>query len=51
MPEHHDTDQNYFGEDYYDDCDNQSYDSEIRNDPYAVAERLHKISEQNPITK
>jgi len=51
MPEHHLNDAAYFGEDYYDSDGGESDYSEIRDDPYAEAERLHKLHEKNPITK
>ena len=43
----------YFGEDYYSENDLQLSDEEEVNqaDPYAAADLIHKISEQNPITK
>ena len=50
MPEHHLNDELYFGEDYYSENDLDSFE-EDNHDPYAAADRIHKIAEQNPITK
>lgn len=43
MPEHHNQDENYFGEEYYDESGSDEDDLVVPGaDPYADAFRLHK---------
>lgn len=51
MNEHHIHDENYFGEDYYDESASDEDMLGNRDDPYAEAERLHKQGEKNPVTQ
>jgi hypothetical protein len=47
MPEYHKEDEIYFGEDYYDEDEALSDQDEIKDDPYAEAERLHRLATRN----
>lgn len=47
MPEYHKEDEIYFGEDYYDEDEALSDQDEIKDDPYAEAERLHRLAIRN----
>lgn len=47
MPEHHQQEEIYFGEDYYDEYADDSDDQEIKDDPYAEAERLGRLAHKN----
>lgn len=47
MPDHHEEEEIYFGEDYYDENAEDSQDASISDDPYAEATRLAKMSKKN----